>query len=298
MQREFFRKRQKDEPFQHIEATVQDGIFEKLESESIRRKKNDLIQCEPNLMAKASVAKVCSQTRPNLPLGKSIASQSASRKEEHRTPFTQQGYGSGLNSIDLKLPFEAAASAMHSSQKINDFTMSKGPLTTSSAPRHDETKGMQTRPDLPLGKPIAYQKPTATVQPTRAFGPNDEHLTLSKPQSLRMSSIDVDIELPFQSAVPAMRNVTPASDSSKSKISLTASSALQDDDTKFKNMSALTASLHISEKKPKMFIDASTQCGFVPDFSGLKFDNSYQTLDYQLPANYSQLPRLWQYMLS
>ena len=320
MQREFFRKRQKDESFQHFEATVQDSIFEKLESESMRRKKNELIQCEPNLMAKASVTKVCSQTRPNLPLGKSVASQPDSRKKEHPTPLKPQGYGVGVNSIDLKSPFQAAASSMQCTQKIDNFFKSKVPLTTLSALPHDETQGMQTRRDRPLGKPIAHQKPIATAQPTRATRPNDEHLTLSKSQGLRMSSMDFDIQVPFQPAAPSMLNVLHVSNSSKSKIYVTPSSVPQDNDTKSTNISALSASLHIngdvskpqdtifedintkikksSDKKPNVFIDASTQCGFAPDFSGLKFENSYQTLEYQLPANFSQLPRLLQHIMS
>jgi hypothetical protein len=50
-----------------------------------------------------------------------------------------------------------------------------------------------------------------------------------------------------------------------------------------------------SSKIPKFFIHASTQCVSEPE---IPHPHSYQIVDYQLPSNYSQLPRTGQYLLS
>jgi hypothetical protein len=306
MQREFFRKRQKDEPLHHSEATVQDSIFEKLESMSNLRKNNEHV---PNLMAKATAqsatSQVCNQTRPNLPLGKPITFQSIARKEEHPTPL-KPGLKLKSNSANLEVPIQHAAPVMQHTKKPDKLL------------QDDETRGMQIRRNRQNEKPTPDQKPIVS-QPAARKNEQPTHqpqLTLLKLQSFGLNSTDLHFKKPFQNAASAVQHIHKSSNSSTYKVSSSTISALQHDERRPADRLATATSLciisDISEVEQNnfedntgkhstvknVFIDASTQCVFEPEFSGLEIENPYHSLHYKLPAAYSKLPRLWQYLLS
>jgi hypothetical protein len=288
-QREYFRKKQADESYHLSEATIQDSIFEKLESLSVLRNKNEQFQQvvlhEPKLKAKNEVqhpvSKLCSQIIPKL----------------HGTPIASEprkGHIAKENSIGVKVPFNHTASEMLHTQQANNASKFKVSLQTARAVLDDETLGNQTRRGWPqgkplvqpIGKPIAHQKPIIS-QPTSR---ETEHPAPSKSLSLRLHSMDSDV----QTASHAMRHSHKFSHHSDSKVPPTTLSLKQDLCDCY-----VSKDEHKNVEKRKVFTDASTQCGFEPQVSRLKFDNPNETLDYKLPANCSQLhTRLGQYLLS
>jgi hypothetical protein len=259
-------------------------------------------------MAKATAqyatSQVCSQTRPNLPLGKPIAFQSITRKEEHPTPL-KPGLKLKSNSANLEMPIQHAAPVMQHTQKPNNFL------------QNDETSGMQIRRNRQNEKLTLDQKPTVSQPAARKDEqPTHQQPTHLKLQSFGLNSTDLHFKKPFQIAASAVQHTHKSSNPSTSKVSSSTSSALQHDGRRHGNHLATATPLSIisdiSEVEQNsfedntakhstvknVFIDASTQCMFEPEFSGLEIKNPYQSLNYQLPATYSTLPRLWQYLLS
>lgn len=240
------------------------------------------------------VSKLCSQTIPKLHLGTPIASE------------PRKGNQAKQNSIGVKVPFNHTASEMLHTQPVNKSSNFKVSLQTARAVLDDETLCNQTQRGWPqgkplvqpLGKPIAPQKPIMS-QPTSR---ENLHPAPSKLLSLRLHSVDSDVQLPFQTASHAMRHSHKFSNRSDSQIPSTTLSLKQDlcnyvskDEHKNFENHAKTS----TETEPKVFTDASTQCGFEPDVSRLKFDHPNEALDYKLPATCPQLhTRLGQYLLS
>jgi hypothetical protein len=298
-QREYFRKKQTDESYHLSEATVQDSIFEKLESLSALRNKNEqfkqTVQHEPKLKAKNEVrhpvSKLCS---PNIPKLHGTPVASEPRKGEHMAKE---------NSIGVKVPFNHTASDMLHTHQANNASKFKVSLQTARAVLDDEPLGNQTRRGRPqgkplvqpLGKPIAHQKPIMS-QPTSR---ETEHPAPSKSLSLKLHSADSDV----QTASHAMRHSHKFSHHSDSKVPPTTLSLKQDlwdyYASKDVHKNAENHAKMSTGTEPKVFTHASTQCGFEPQISRLKFDNPNETLDYKLPSTCSQLrTRLGQYLLS
>jgi hypothetical protein len=309
-QREFFRKRHKYEPLEQSEATIQDGIFEKLEASSIRRKKFDFDQIEPISLQKAPpLFNGCSQNRPVSP--KPIASQPSNRKYGHPELLKSQSLPSSSMRMDETV--QVAALAIQHPPKICNPSKLAVPTSISTLLKVEETKPIQKQRDSPLGKPIAYQKPTASQPSNRKYG----HPELLKLQSLPSSSMRMDepvqvaslaIQHPPKMCNPPKQNLKLAVPTSLSMpqdfkakdatfLEAPASSNFIENVSKMKG-NIIEVKISGGEKKPKTFIDASTQCASEQEVISLKLDNPHQKFGLQLLANYSQMPRSVQHLLS
>jgi hypothetical protein len=303
MQREFFRKRQKYEAVEQSEATVQDTIFEKLESVAIRRKIEDhSFQNEPNAQMKSDVQTSILSSRSrldlNMPLGKPFTPQSTLRKDEYPAPLKSQSLR--LNS--MKMDAHAVLHEPNTSfpNKPTVSLTSKLPI-----PEFNDRKNSQAIQDWPLGKPIAYVKPISSTPAVRKV---EQPPIPLKSLVLGLGSIQMDI--PVKPSSPAMQQ--EYSNPSKCAIPLSLLTNAQSNEVKTNAVSSASPCVvndgsttqHIivddniemrRNKIPKFFNDASTQCVSEPE---MPQDLSHQTADYQLPANYSQLPRTGQYLWS
>ena len=306
MQREFFRKRQKDETFEHSEATVQDTIFEKLESVPIRRKFEDhSFQNESNAPmktdAQTSILSSRSRLDLNMSLGKPFASPSALRKDEYPSPLKSQGLR--LNSMKMDAHVPLANAVLHEPNTSFPYKPTV-PLTTKlPIPQFNDMKNSQAIQDWPLGKPIAYVKPISSTPVVRKVDP----IPL-KSLVLGLGSIQMDIPVkpsapamqqaysnPSKCAIPLAMLTNPQSNQVKTNAVSSASPCVVNDGSTTQHVIVDDNIGMHRNKIPKIFNDASTQCVSEPE---MPHDLSHQTADYQLPANYSQLPRTGQYLWS
>jgi hypothetical protein len=243
-----------------------------------------------------------SRIRTDLPLGKPLASNCVLRKDERPAPLKSHGLRLNSNRMDACVQPRAHA-ALHEPNSSNPCKPAVPPTTMLSIPHKcNDIKNSQTIQDWPLGKPIAYVKQISSIPAV----PKVDHPTPLK--SLVLGSIHTDI--PGKPSAPAMQ--LAHSDPSKSAIPLAMLTYPQSNGMKMNLLSSAlpctvndtsktqhaivddNIEMH-SSKIPKFFIHASTQCVFEPE---IPHAHSYQTVDYQLPSNYSQLPRTGQYLLS
>ena len=309
MQREFFRKRQKDETFEHSEATVQDTIFEKLESVPIRRKIEDhSFQNEPNAQMKTDVQTSILSSRSrldlNMSLGKPFASPSALRKDEYPSPLKSQGLR--LNSMKMDAHVPLANAVLHEPNTSFPYKPTV-PLTTKlPIPQFNDMKNSQAIQDWPLGKPIAYVKPISSTPAVRKV---EQPPIPLKSLVLGLGSIQMDIPVktsspamqqaysnPSKCAIPLAMLTNPQSNQVKTNAVSSASPCVVNDGSTTQHVIVDDNIGMHRNKIPKIFNDASTQC--VSEKPEMPHDLSHQTTDYQLPANYSKLPRTGQYLLS
>jgi hypothetical protein len=307
IQREFFRKRQKDEELQHSEATMQDSVFEKLEASSLGRKRIHFDQRDPVLLQKqthvdSSILSDCSRNRP-VAL-QPIAIQPTARKDGK--PDTSKLTGLRSSAIDMDELIQIAAPASHHSPQICNPSSPAFPSASCKQLVDDETQTIQTQRHGPIGKLIAYKKSIAS----QISAPKEGKPDTSKLTGLRSSAIDMD-EL-IQIAAPASHHspqiCNPSSPAFPSALSMD-----EDGQRKDQMFLAPLLSCNFDIQKPQGAIttdetkksgtdkkptDARTHCASEPDVLSFQLENPYQTFDLQLPANYSQMPRTVQYLLS
>jgi hypothetical protein len=137
---------------------------------------------------------------------------------------------------------------------------------------------LQSLPSSSMGMDEPVQAAALAIQHTpKICNPSKQNLKLAVPASLSMPQ---DLK-----AKDAIFLEAPTSSNFIENVSKMKSTIIED-------------KISGGEKKPKIFIDASTQCVSEQEVLSLKLDNPHQKFGLQLPANYSQMPRSVQHLLS
>ncbi len=312
MQREFFRKRPKDEQSKNAETTIQDSIFEKLEASS---KNLELFHHETNVLpqklhSNSTILSSCIQSRPLMQ--QLIAPKLSARKIGQPEMSMSQGVRPSATDADELV--KIAAPWIHDTPQRGNFSMPVMSTMLSMQLRDDETKTAPTRRDGPLGKPIIYRKSiTSHLSSRKCKKTSEPKLNCIISSTTEMEEC-VQVSAPAMHYVPQRRDPNPSKCANSSALSMPQDCRSQDQmispssplsfhfdipkDQSTVSANATKTSRYCGDKKPRTFIDVSTRCAPETEVLSLKFDNPYQTFALQLPANYSQMPRSGQYILS